>query len=53
MERVNHVHIVEVGSGSLIGDIDGMLQGEVPYGEGLKLRITGTDPAFVLVIELG
>ena len=52
VEGVYHIHIVEVGRSSLIGDIDRVLQREAPYGEGLELGITGLDAAFMLVVEL-
>ena len=52
VEGVNHVDIVEVGSGCLVGDVDGVLQRERPYGEGLKFGIAGLDAALVLIVEL-
>ena len=52
MERVNHVHIVQVGCGSLVGDVDGVLERHIPYGEGLELSVAGLDAALVLLIEL-
>ena len=50
MEGVNHVHIVEVGSRSLVGNVDRMLQWQTPYWEGLEFRITCTDAALVLIV---
>ena len=52
MEGVDHVHIVQVGGGGLIGQVHGMLQGDVPDGEGLELGVTGVDAALMLVVEL-
>ena len=52
MERVNHVDIVQVGSGSLVGYVDRMLQWQIPYREGLEFGITGTYAALVFVIQL-
>ena len=52
VEGVNHVHIVEVSSGSLVCDVHRMLQRQVPYRERLELGITGTDAALVFTIEL-
>ena len=52
VERVNHIHVVEVGGSSLVSHIHGVLQRQVPYGEGLKLGITGFHATLVLVIEL-
>ena len=52
MEGVYHVHIVEVGCGSLIGDVHRVFEGEVPHGEGLKLSITSAYAPLMLVVEL-
>ena len=52
MEGVDHVHIVEVGSGCLIGDVHGMFEGQVPYGERFKLGISGTHASAVFMVEL-
>ena len=52
VEGVNHVDIVEVSGGSFVGYIDGVLEGEIPHGEGFKLCITCLDAALVLVVEL-
>ena len=53
MERVDHVHVVQVGGGGLVGQIDRVLQGNVPDGEGLKLGVARAYAVFVLVVELG
>ena len=53
MERVDHVHIVQVGSGGLVSQVDRVLQGDVPDGEGLKLGITGLHAPLVFVVQLG
>ena len=52
VEGVDLVHVVEVGRSGFVGDVDGMLQGEVPHGEGLKLGVSGVHAALVLVVEL-
>ena len=52
MERVDHVHIVQIGCGSLVGDVHRMLQGQVPYREGLELGVTSTDATLVFIVEL-
>ena len=52
MERVDHVHIGQVGRGRLVGDVDRMLERNVPDGKRLKLGIAGLDAALVLLIEL-
>ena len=50
MEMVDHVHIVQVGSCSLVSH--GMLQWNVPDGERLELGVAGLDATAVLVVEL-
>ena len=52
MEGVDHIHIVEVGSGGLIGQIHRVLQGQVPDGEGLILGVACPDAPLILMIEL-
>ena len=52
MEGIDHIHVVEVGSRGFIGDVDRVLERQVPDGEGLKLRVTGFHAVLVLVIEL-
>ena len=53
MEGVDHIHVVEVGGGRLIGQVHRMLQGQVPNGEGLELGIARIDAPLVLMIQLG
>ena len=53
MERVDHVDIVQIGGGGLVGQVDGMLEGQIPDGEGLKLGVARLDTALVLMVELG
>ena len=50
---VDNVDIVEVGGCRLICEVDGVLQGQVPYGERLELCVSRLDAAQVVVIELG
>ena len=52
MEGVNHVHIVEVSSRSLVGDIHRMFERQIPDRESLKFGITSTDASFVFVVKL-
>ena len=52
MEGVDHVHVVQVGGGRLVGQVHRVLEGQVPDGEGLKLGIAGSDAPLVLVVEL-
>ena len=44
MEGVDHVHVVQIGGGRLVGEVDRVVQGQVPDGEGLKLGIAGLTP---------
>ena len=53
VEGVDHVDIVEVSGCSLVSEVDRMLEGQVPDGEGLELRVASRDTALVLVVELG
>ena len=53
MEGVDHVHIVQVGGSSLVGQIDRVLQGNVPDGEGLELGVTGLDAPLIFMVQLG
>lgn len=52
MEGVNHIDVVEVGGGGLVGDVDGVFQREIPHGESLELGVSGLDSALVFVVEL-
>ena len=52
MERVYHVHIVQIGSSCLVCDVHRMLQWEIPHRECLKLSIAGTHTTLVLIIKL-
>ena len=52
MERVYHVHVIQIGRGSLICNVYRMVEREVPDGESLELGITGLDAVFLLLIEL-
>lgn len=52
MEWVDHVDVVEVGCGSLVGYVDRMFEREVPNRECLKLSVSGSYAMFVFVVEL-
>ena len=52
VERVNDVAVVKVGRCGLVGNVDGVLELEVPDGEGLKFRVAGVYAMLVLVEEL-
>ena len=53
MEGVNHVHVVQIRRGRLVGQIHRMLEGQVPDGEGLELGVARSDAPLVVVVELG
>ena len=50
--RINHVHVVQVGGGGLVGEVHGVLQGQVPDGEGLVLGIAGLHTLLCFLVEL-
>ena len=50
---VDEVDVLQVGGGRLVGDVDRVVQGQVPDGEGLELGVAGADAAPVVVVELG
>ena len=52
MERVDDIGIVEVDGGSLVRDVDRMVERKIPDGERLVFGIAGVDAALVLVVEL-
>ncbi len=52
MIRVNHIDVLEIHRGGLIGQIHRMFERHAPHREGLELGITRFHPALVFVIEL-
>ena len=52
MEGINHIHVVEIRRGSLVGQIHRVLQGQVPDGKGLIFGVSGGDAPLVVVVEL-
>ena len=52
MERVDGVHVVQIDRRGLVGDVDRVLQRQVPDGERLELGVAGLGAALVLVVEL-
>ncbi len=52
VERVDAVRVVQIDRRGLVGDVDRVLQRQVPNGERLVLRVAGLDAALVLVVEL-
>ena len=53
MEGVDHVHVVQIGGGGLVGQVHRVLQGQVPDGEGFKFGVARFDAPLVVVVELG
>ena len=53
MEGVDHIDVVEVGSGRLIGQVHRMLERQIPDGEGLELGVSSLHSALIFVVELG
>ena len=52
VEGVDHVHVVQVGGGRLVGQVHRVLQGQVPDGEGLELGVARHHAPLVVVVEL-
>lgn len=52
MEGVDDIGIVEVDGGSLVRDVDRMVERKIPDGERLVFGIAGVDAALVLVVQL-
>ena len=53
MEGVDHVHVVQIGGRRLVGEIDRVIEREIPDRERLKFRISGALAALVVMVELG
>ncbi len=53
VEGVDEVEVADVGRCRLVGHVDGVLEGDVPDGEGLELGVARGQAAAVLVVELG
>ena len=52
MERVDHVHVVQVRRGRLIGQVHRVFQRQVPDGERLVLGVARPDTPPVVVVQL-
>ena len=52
MEGVYHIDVVEIGSGRLVSQIDGVFERNVPDGERLEFSVSRLDSAKIFVIEL-
>ena len=52
MEGIDHIHIAEVGGGSLVSEVHRVVQGQIPDREGLKFGVACLNAPLMLVIEL-
>ena len=52
MEGVDHVDVVQVHGGGLVGQVHRVLEGQVPHREGLILGVARPDAPAVLLVEL-
>ena len=52
MERVDHVHVIEIGCSCFVCDINRMLERQVPYRESLEFSVTSLDSSLVLMVKL-
>ena len=53
VEGIDQVEVADVGRGRLVGDVDRVLERQVPDGEGLELGVARGEAAPVFVVELG
>ena len=52
VERVDHVHVVQVGCSGFVSYVYRMLKRKIPYGECLELGISGSYATLVLIVQL-
>ena len=52
MEGVDHVDVIQIHGGRFVGQVHGMVQGQIPDGEGLELCIACLNATLMLMIEL-
>ena len=52
VEGINHVDVIEVGGGRLVGNVHRVIERNIPDREGLPLRVPRLDPALVVVVQL-
>ena len=50
--RIDEVEIGDVAGGRLVGDVDRMFQGQVPYRECLEFGVAGMQASLMVVIQL-
>ena len=53
VEGIDGREVPDVRGGGLVGHVDRMREGQVPYGEGLELGIARVHAPLLLVVELG
>ena len=53
VEGVDHVHVVQISRGGLVGQVHRVLERQVPDREGLELRVARLHAPLVLMVELG
>ena len=52
MEGVNHINVVQICGGSLVSQVNGVFERDIPDRKRLKFGIAGFHAAFILVIKL-
>ena len=52
MEGIHHVDVAQVGGGGLVGHVDGMVQRQIPDGEGLELGVARLHSPELFVVDL-
>ena len=53
MERIDHIDIIQIRRSRLVGQVDRMLERDIPDRKRLKFRVARLDPSLVFVIKLG
>ena len=53
MERVDHIHVIQICGGRFVGQIYRMAQRQVPDRESLEFGITRFNPPLMFMIQLG
>ena len=52
VEWIDHIHIIQIHSSCLIGQIDRVREWQIPNWEGLELRIASLQSTLILMVEL-
>ncbi len=53
VERVDHIQVVQVGGRRFVGDVQRVVERDIPHRERLKLGIARADTVLVIVINVG